>query len=61
MVLARRFLPPDLGDSRALPGLAGKKMRLVGLVVLCAASTENRHGTLTLLDEFGLIDVRFSP
>jgi DNA polymerase-3 subunit alpha len=56
--LARRLLPPDLHDSRALPLLAGRKVRLAGLVAHCREGTETRPaGALTLLDEHGLVEV----
>jgi hypothetical protein len=53
MVLARRYLPFDSEDSRALRSMTGRSVRLAGLVALCG------EGSLTLCDEFGLVDVRF--
>jgi DNA polymerase III alpha subunit len=58
MSLVRASVPPGLADSRRLPALAGKRLRLAGLV---AATREAAPGTdaaaLTLEDEWGLIEV----
>jgi hypothetical protein len=57
-MLARRLLPADLLDSRALPDLAGRKIRLAGLVAHRLDPAAGRAASLPLLDEFGLVEVR---
>jgi DNA polymerase III alpha subunit len=63
MHLLRPALPRGLADSRSLPDLVGRKVRLAGLV---GASKELRteEGPLefvTLEDEFGLAEVHVPP
>src|SRR5262249_59193974 len=56
MALARRALPRDLDDSRALREAEhGQKLRLAGLVAAAEGSS------LVLLDEHGLFDVEATP
>jgi hypothetical protein len=56
MALARRALPRDLADSRALrEAEPGQKLRLAGLVAAAEGSS------LVLLDEHGYFDVETTP
>jgi DNA-directed DNA polymerase III PolC len=60
LALARPLLPPSLADSRALPGLAGKCVRLAGLLSSVKESAEGEVMRLTLEDEWGMVEV-FTP
>jgi DNA-directed DNA polymerase III PolC len=57
MSLVRACVPPGLADSRTLGTHAGKRVHLAGLV---AAAKETAAGaeSLTLEDEWGLVEVR---
>jgi hypothetical protein len=57
MALLRPTLPPALADSRSLPGLCGEGVRVAGLV---AEVSEDRR-SLTLVDEWGLVEVAVPP
>jgi hypothetical protein len=58
--LLRPTLAPDVADSRALAGRAGRRVKVAGLVASCR-EREDEQGSrslLTLEDEFGMIDVQ---
>jgi DNA polymerase III alpha subunit len=55
--LVRACVPPVLVDSRRLGSLAGKKVRLAGLVAATKEAAGSQSPTLTLEDEWGLLEV----
>jgi hypothetical protein len=60
--LVRSTLPANLPDSRVLPSLAGKSIRLAGLVAAHRkAREESGQDLLTLEDEHGLFECRLTP
>jgi DNA-directed DNA polymerase III PolC len=57
IALVRPLLSPSLVDSRALPELAGKSVRLAGLLSSVKESAEREVMRLTLEDEWGMVEV----
>jgi DNA-directed DNA polymerase III PolC len=60
LALVRPLLSPALADSRALSELAGKYVRLAGLLSSVKESAEGEVVRLTLEDEWGMVEV-FTP
>jgi DNA-directed DNA polymerase III PolC len=57
LALVRPLLSPSLVDSRALAELAGKRVRLAGLLSSVKESAEGEVMRLTLEDEWGMVEI----